>query len=84
VLPGGDSSRTVSIAQVLADEGAVVLALSGVGSAGPVSELVLEVSRKPLMNLVWGGSVIIILGTAVSFWRRRREAAVEPSGGSRI
>lgn len=84
VLPGGDSNRTVSIAQVLADEGAVVLSLSGVGTGGPATELVLEVSRKPLMNLVWGGAVIIILGTALSLWRRSNESVVEPSAQKRI
>jgi cytochrome c biogenesis factor len=40
--------------------------------------VVLAVSRKPLTSFVWAGCFIITLGSALSFWRRRREATLMP------
>ncbi len=34
--------------------------------------LILEVSKKPLINLVWLGVVMICVGTGISYVRRRR------------
>ena len=36
--------------------------------------LVLEVSRKPLINLLWLGTVLIMLGLAISTYRRAKES----------
>ncbi|MEW5702001.1 MAG: cytochrome c biogenesis protein CcsA [Candidatus Zixiibacteriota bacterium] len=38
--------------------------------------VVLAVSRKPLTSFVWSGCVLVSLGSGLSFWRRRREAAL--------
>jgi cytochrome c biogenesis factor len=37
-----------------------------------VDLLVLEVSKKPLINLVWLGVIMVCGGTFVSFVRRRK------------
>ncbi len=38
--------------------------------------LVLSVSRKPLTSLVWIGCILITIGTALSYWRRRVEERI--------
>jgi cytochrome c-type biogenesis protein CcmF len=37
---------------------------------GEMPQLILEISTKPLMMVVWTGVVLVIMGTAVSFRRR--------------
>lgn len=67
-------SIPVNISRIMADEGAVVLDLPGLYEAEPESRLVLDVSKKMLIGLVWLGSVLIVLGGVFSFIRRRSEA----------
>jgi cytochrome c-type biogenesis protein CcmF len=50
--------------------------LSGDAAPAGHQELIVEVSAKPLMMVVWTGVVLIILGTAIA-WRRRM--AAEPA-----
>lgn len=63
---------TVLLRDIQADAGMVSLQFSGVPGLGVVDLLVLEVSKKPLINLVWLGVILICVGTFVSFVRRRR------------
>ena len=40
----------------------------------PGELLFADISRKPLIGLVWTGTVVIIIGVCLSYWRRRKEA----------
>jgi len=64
---------SISIAQILADQGMVVISVPGVTGLAPEETLVLEVSKKPLIALVWLGAVLILLGSLVSLARRYSE-----------
>ena len=37
----------------------------------PPDQLILDISRKPLINLVWAGTTLILLGSLIVFFRRR-------------
>ena len=63
-----ESDYKVYIQRINADQGSVIIDIVGIG------DLVLEISRKPLINLVWFGSVIIVLGTFVAYIKRRKLA----------
>jgi cytochrome c-type biogenesis protein CcmF len=65
-----DRSFQVSIEQINADQGAVVLSVPGLMREVEPERLILEVSKKPLIMLVWIGTTIILLGTLVSTLRR--------------
>ena len=68
---GRDKEQEVAIDKVLADEGAVVLSLPGLVESGQPETLILNVSQKPLINLVWVGTTLILLGSLIVFVRRR-------------
>ena len=70
--PGG-KTYAVHIARILADQGEVVLSIPGLTSTGGGERLVLDISRKPLINLVWGGAFLIVIGSVLVFIRRREE-----------
>ncbi len=55
------------------DQKKIGLELLGVEGATPVggtSELLVEVSTKPLMMVVWTGVVLILVGTVIAWWKR--------------
>jgi cytochrome c-type biogenesis protein CcmF len=58
----------IYVDRVIADEGKIVMDVVGMGS------LVVEVSKKPLINLVWLGSVLIVVGAVLAFINRFRQA----------
>ncbi|MGB5139735.1 MAG: cytochrome c-type biogenesis CcmF C-terminal domain-containing protein, partial [Candidatus Zixiibacteriota bacterium] len=62
----------VMLQDIQADAGAVSLQFAGVPGMDVIDLLVLEVSKKPLINLVWVGLIMVVLGTFVSFIRRRK------------
>ena len=68
-----DHKFPVEIASILADQGAVQIAIPGLIDSLMTETLVIDVSTKPLINLVWVGAIIILLGTTLSLWRRGRE-----------
>ncbi len=74
----GGTEYDISISHILADQGAVVLSIPQLASASHPEELVLDVSRIPLINLVWIGAILIMLGTLLSFLRRRAELYQQP------
>jgi cytochrome c-type biogenesis protein CcmF len=75
--PMGNSKPQIALSTISVEEKKVGLELLGVGekpvSAAP-DELIVEVSTKPLMMVVWTGVILIVAGTAISF--KRRLAAV--------
>jgi cytochrome c-type biogenesis protein CcmF len=68
-LPGNPGGQVV-ISDILADQKAVVLAFPGVTDQTAPDRLVLDVSKRPLINLVWLGTTIILLGGLVVYVRR--------------
>lgn len=70
---GEDEKYVVSIERILADEGAVVLSIPGLVEAGGAERLILDITKKPVINLVWAGTTLILLGCLVAFLRRRAE-----------
>lgn len=70
-LPGGGS---VQIVAVDPDEGRVALEVPGLARKEAASEvLAVEVSTKPLINLVWLGAVIMLASAFLSVIRRARD-----------
>jgi cytochrome c-type biogenesis protein CcmF len=77
-IPGGGD---VTLTQVDATSGSVVLEFHDL--PGTIKEpettnefLALEVSLKPLINLFWLGTTLVLIGLVLSAWQRFREAAV--------
>lgn len=75
-VPGGGD---VMLSQVDATSGRVVLEFHGLPGAvketGATNEfLALEVSIKPLINLFWLGTTLVLIGLILSAWQRFREA----------
>ena len=70
-LPAGSAGLgTVSVARIDADHQRVGILLPGAGAA---SLAVLEFSTKPLVNLVWMGALLTLLGAALAGVRRAME-----------
>jgi cytochrome c-type biogenesis protein CcmF len=74
-LPGGGE---VVLAGIDASSGAVQLEVAGVGPqvAGPRPKLALDVTRKPLIKLVWYGLYVVLLGGILATTQRLRDAHV--------
>jgi cytochrome c biogenesis factor len=62
----------INVEKILADQGAVLLDIPGLDTNTP-EMLVLDVTRKPMILLVWIGTTIVLLGCVVSFARRRKD-----------
>jgi cytochrome c-type biogenesis protein CcmF len=74
-LPGGGE---IVLAGIDASSGAVQLEVDGVGPrpAGPRAKLAVDVTRKPLIKLVWYGLYVVLLGGILSTTQRLRDAMV--------
>ncbi len=72
VLPGGG---TVVVSGINANDGKVELQIFGLGGADvEPAQLSIDVTRKPLIQLVWFGLYVILAGGLLSMWRRLRQA----------
>ncbi len=67
-LPGGGA---IYLAGINASAGAVQLEATGVPSRGKLS---LDVTQKPLIQLVWGGLYVVLLGGILATVQRIRQA----------
>ncbi len=65
----------VSIDRILADEKAVVIEIPELLPKSPPDRLIMDISKKPMINLVWAGTTLILLGSVIVFIRRRGEMA---------
>ncbi len=70
---GENGQYRVTINQIIADRHAVSLSIPGLFKNQPPDRLILAITRKPVINLVWIGTTLILLGTIVVFFRRRSE-----------
>lgn len=71
LLPGGEDYLVLE--KIDADDRAVVLSLISAKPETGKNLLVLEVSQKPLINVLWLGTVLIMIGLAFSAYRRTGE-----------
>ncbi len=76
-FPGGK----MKVVAVSPNDGAVVLRLRGISKnsadelqAATVESLSIDVTRKPLISLVWGGFYVMMAGGFLAFLKRAREA----------
>ncbi len=69
-LPGGGA---VLVSGINAGSGAVQIEMTGVADA---AKLALDVTRKPLIQLVWGGLYVVLLGGVLTLIQRARQARV--------
>ncbi len=67
-LPGGGA---IYLAGINASAGAVQLEATGIASRGKLS---LDITQKPLIQLVWGGLYIVLLGGILATIHRFRDA----------
>jgi cytochrome c-type biogenesis protein CcmF len=66
-------SNVIFLESVMADQGMVALSIGKKGQEGGGETLLLEVSRKPLINILWLGTIIIMVGLFLMTWRRSKE-----------
>jgi cytochrome c-type biogenesis protein CcmF len=69
-LAAGLDSRPVRLEKILADEGAVYISVAGLTPQVPVDRLILEVSEKPTMNILWAGCIIVVTGGLLALRKR--------------
>jgi hypothetical protein len=79
-VPGVQGSQ-MKVVAVSPNDGAVVLWMKGLSKdpkqeyqAATTESLSVEVTRKPLISLVWGGFYVLMAGAALAFVKRSREA----------
>ena len=75
---GENATASVSLHGLNADEKMIELHFEGLGTDGQSAEaapdqLLLEVSRKPFMSVLWLGSILIMAGSLIAFKRRLDE-----------
>ncbi|MCP4633759.1 MAG: cytochrome c biogenesis protein CcsA [candidate division Zixibacteria bacterium] len=68
-----ESGLVLTLSELNADQGQALIKIEGLdNSIGiiPSETLYFQVSTKPLINLVWLGGIMIIIGVLISFYRR--------------
>ena len=70
-LPGGGR---LAMTGINPNAGEVQFDVAGVAVEGKPAKLSIDVTRKPLIQLVWGGLYVILAGGALSTWKRFRGA----------
>ncbi|HEX7401435.1 MAG TPA: hypothetical protein VF369_04570, partial [candidate division Zixibacteria bacterium] len=72
LLPGGEDHLVLD--RINADDKSVVLNLILANPELSKNLLVLEVSRKPLINVLWLGTILIMTGLVIATYRRTKES----------
>lgn len=65
-----DDTLTIRLEGIYADDAGILISIPGITPESPPDRLFLEISRKPTMNLLWGGAIILVLGGCLSAIRR--------------
>ncbi|MCK5125148.1 MAG: cytochrome c biogenesis protein CcsA [candidate division Zixibacteria bacterium] len=76
-LMEGVTDFDVRLEQINADNGSIVLSVKGLTPNLPKDRLILEVSKKPTMNFLWAGTILLVLGSLISL-RSRWVRAITP------
>lgn len=69
-LMTGLDSLPVRLEKIDADRGAILVSIPGLTPSAAPETLILEVSKKPSMNVLWGGASILVVGGLISLRRR--------------
>ncbi len=69
----GGQKYQAAIQQIVADQGIVVLDIPELMPGMSPAKLILDISRKPMITLVWIGTTLIILGSLIVLYRRGKE-----------
>ena len=75
----GSGGMTLAVGRIDAEGGRVEVQLidPGMAPAGPEPmSLVIDASTKPLIGLVWIGTILVCIGTVMAIFLRRRDVAV--------
>jgi cytochrome c-type biogenesis protein CcmF len=72
MLPGGNDHLILE--RINADDKSVALDLILTNPEAGKNLLVLEVSRKPLINVLWLGTILIMAGLVIATYRRTKES----------
>ncbi|MEZ5358550.1 MAG: cytochrome c biogenesis protein CcsA [Candidatus Zixiibacteriota bacterium] len=64
-LMAGDADHQVRLETINADDGSIKLTVSGLTADLPQDRLIMEVSKKPTMNFLWAGTILLVLGCLV-------------------
>ncbi len=72
VLEIGDMSYEVILDQVIPDKNMIMLEIPGLTKSRP-EKLVIDISKKPIISLVWFGTTLIMIGGILTIMRRRKE-----------
>jgi cytochrome c-type biogenesis protein CcmF len=73
----GDT-KTLTLSNINADQKMIEVTFAGFQqSSEPEDVVLIEISKKPLMNFVWLGSILSTLGTIIAFKRRYNSDAVK-------
>jgi cytochrome c-type biogenesis protein CcmF len=70
---GDKEQYIVSIAGIDPKSGSIEINVPGLIDNMPQDRLILDISKKPIINLVWLGTIFIIFGGVVVYIRRRDE-----------
>lgn len=69
IIPG---DGVVELAKIRADEGMIYLKIYGLGGRKRSEMLIVEISEKPLVGMVWTGTIMMLVGGALAFVRRMK------------
>ncbi len=72
-LTGNGDTFFVSVNRILIDEGAILIDVPGLLEDNTGETLLLDVSKKPVINLVWVGTTLLLIGSVIVHIRHRRE-----------
>ncbi len=61
---------TVKLEKIFADQGAVRVSVGGIDPDIPTDRLLLEISRKPVINFLWLGTILLMFGGLISTVKR--------------
>jgi hypothetical protein len=76
----GSGGLTLTLGRIDAEGGAVELQVLDPEAAAPTAEpakLVLDISTKPLIGLVWLGTIMVIFGVTLAIANRSRATMVQ-------
>jgi cytochrome c-type biogenesis protein CcmF len=83
----GSVNPTVTLASINAEQGQIKLAFNGLDE-GPSTQkpekVVVEVSNKPFMGILWIGTIILTLGSILAMHRRTEEIKLIPLESKKI
>jgi cytochrome c-type biogenesis protein CcmF len=77
-LMAGLDTRMVRLEKIMADERAIQLTIAGLTPRTAPDQLIMEVSKKPAMNFLWAGAIIMLLGGLLALvhrWPLSRQSA---------